>query len=76
LASNSLNGLPIDRNTPFPENGRKERRRRKVFAAFMARYKKKTRHYSGSRKNKKQCLYYWSTNPILVVGYKACCTIL
>jgi hypothetical protein len=41
LTSNSLNGLPIERNTPFPENGRKERRRRKVFAAFMARYKKK-----------------------------------
>jgi hypothetical protein len=51
LTSNSLNGLPIERNTPFPENGRKERRRRKVFAAFMARYKKTNTLAAGKTKN-------------------------
>jgi hypothetical protein len=37
----------------------------------MVHYKKNNTPLLATGKKTKQCLYYWSANPILVAGYKA-----
>jgi hypothetical protein len=70
LFSLSLSSSRIYTNTPFPE-----KRKKKSFGFSWAAIKKQTNTpLLAAGKKTKQCLYYWSANPILVVGYKASST--